>query len=185
MSVVAGVDPSLSSTGVAILDAGELRVLRIQSRPGERRTLVAQVGRLRDMTRRIRVAVADASPVLVVMEGPAYGVSENQAHYLAGFWWRLASSLCAIAPVAVVQPGTLKKYATGSGRAEKDRVLLAADRAFPGSGIAGNDEADAAVLAAMGATYLGEPASRFPGKGQAAILAVRWPEVAQKAGVVT
>jgi len=173
---VVGVDPSLSSTGLAVLAGGVLRVQRVRSKPSGA-DLRAQVVRLRAMVRQVAEWVDVEGPELIVMEAPAYGISENQAHFSAGYWWRLASSLLAVAPVATAAPGTLKVFATGSGRATKDEVLLAAERAFPGAGIAGNDEADAAVLAALGATWMNEPAGRFPGKGLRAVNSVHWPEV--------
>ena len=56
-----------------------------------------------------------------------------------------------------VPPSCRAKYATGKGNAGKDEVLLAASRRYPHAPIVGNDDADAVVLAAIGARLLGEP----------------------------
>ena len=60
-------------------------------------------------------------------------------------------------PVLPVPPSCRAKYATGKGNAGKDEVLLAVARRYPHAPVGGNDEADALVLAAMGARLLGEP----------------------------
>lgn len=59
-------------------------------------------------------------------------------------------------PVAQVAPTQRAKYATGSGRAEK-KVVLAAAKELYGLDFPTDDEADAAILAAIGSRYLGEP----------------------------
>ena len=61
------------------------------------------------------------------------------------------------APILTVPPPTRAMFATGRGNAGKDEVLAAAIRRYPAWGIAGNDIADATVLAAIGARLLGHP----------------------------
>jgi Holliday junction resolvasome RuvABC endonuclease subunit len=180
---VVGVDPSISSTGVAFLsDCNEVHD-RIQSKPnGE--SLAARLDRLRRQAVTTvhsveRAAWASgASIAMVVIEGPAYGSNNQMTHMLAGFWWLLVHGLEQLAPVAVVQPSTLKKFATGNGRAGKDEMLAAAIAAFPRGDIRNNDVADAAALAAMGAVHLGiEFGGGFASSGRASVQAVRWPEL--------
>lgn len=185
MSVVAGVDPSLSSTGVAILDRETLQVRLFRSKSED--SLVAQLLRLRRLCHGIGAAVREAQPVLIVVEAPAYSKADKGTHELAGFWWRLADTLSQIAPLALVWPGTLKKFATGDGSTRHGRgkqpVIRAARWAFPDTLIRNDDEADAAVLAAMGACWLGDPFGRFPGRGVEAVNSVRWPRVREGAQV--
>lgn len=181
--VVVGVDPSISSTGVAMLGERVARFDRVQSKPaGE--SLEARLDRLRRQAigtvRSVELgATASHSTVrLIVIEGPAYGSNNAQTHMLAGFWWLLVHGLDQIAPIAVVQPPTLKKFATGSGRAGKDEMLAAAIGAFPTAGIRNNDIADAAALAEMGAEHLGiEFGGGFASSGRASVQAVHWPSV--------
>ena len=59
------------------------------------------------------------------------------------------------APVHMIAPAQLKKYATGKGNADKDVMLLAAVR--NGSTCNNNDEADAYFLWAIGCHLIGEP----------------------------
>jgi Holliday junction resolvasome RuvABC endonuclease subunit len=175
-AAVAGVDPSISSTGVVVLGE-EIRFERVQSKPGAD-SLRNRVTRLRLMATRVHeVVTAGESIRLVVIEGPAYGSNNQMTHMLAGFWWLLVHVLDQVAPVAVVQPGTLKKFATGDGRAGKDEMLAAAIGAFPAAGIRNNDVADAAALAAMGAAHLGiEFGGGFAPSGRDSVQAVHWPE---------
>ncbi len=180
---VGGVDPSLSSTGIAILGEGAQMFRRVQSKPSGDE-LAPRLDRLRrqavNVIRAIERAAYDDGLALevIVVEGPAYGVTTQMSHMLAGFWWLLVHGLAQVAPVAVAQPTTLKKFATGTGRAEKDEVLAAAIAAFPGAGIRNNDVADASVLAAMGAVHVGvEFGGGFAPSGRDSVKAVRWPLV--------
>ena len=76
-------------------------------------------------------------------------------------------------------PTARAKYGTGKGNAAKDAVLAAVIRRYPAVDVTGNDEADALILAAMGARHLGIPLelSPVPGPCLDALLKVRWPEL--------
>ncbi|WP_243063232.1 hypothetical protein [Humibacter sp. RRB41] len=180
-AAVAGVDPSISSTGVVHLGEHTQRFDRVQSKPAGD-ALSARLERLRrqaiGVVRSVELgaAASKSTVVLVVIEGPAYGSNNQMTHMLAGFWWLLVHGLEQIAPVAVVQPGMLKKFATGNGRAGKDEMLAAAIRAFPAGEIRNNDVADAAALAAIGAAHLGiEFGGGFASSGRDSVRAVHWP----------
>lgn len=180
MSAVVGVDPSISSSGVVVLGAAT-RFERVQSKPaGE--LLADRLDRLRMQALHVMAQLDEARDTegirLIVIEGPAYGSNNAMTHMLSGFWWLLVHGLEKYGPVAVVQPPTLKKFATGSGRAGKDEMLAAAIGAFPAAGIRNNDVADAAALAAMGAVHLGiEFGGGFAPSGRASVQAVHWPEL--------
>lgn len=172
---VVGVDPSIASAGVAVIDPFYVRVHRVRS-SATGQTLEERIERMRDQARRCIALCMDAD--LIVVEGAAFGMNNAQTHMLAGFWWLLVHGLERVAPVAVVQPGTLKKFATGKGNADKDAVLTAAVRGFPSVDVKGNDEADALALAAMGARHLGiEFGGGFPPSGLASVTTVHWPEL--------
>lgn len=176
MSAVVGVDPSISSTGVAVISS-YVAVTRVQSKPGGQ-DLDDRLQRMRRQVLAVLEAMAVVEPSLIVIEGPAFGKNNAQTHMLAGFWWLLVHGLQKVAPIAVVQPPTLKKFATGRGNAPKDEVLAAAVRGFPEIAVKGNDEADALALAAMGADRFGLLyAGGFPAAGRGAVASVRWPEL--------
>lgn len=183
MNCVVGVDPSISSTGIVLLGPGGVRCARVQSKvAGD--SLVARAARMHDMVERVWttiVEIADEDDIdLVVIEGAAYGSRNQMGHMLAGFWWMLVDNLVPFeAPIAVVQPSTLKKFATGDGSKNtgKREMLAAARRAFPEADITSHDVADAAGLAAMGAAWLGwECGGVFASSGMASVQSVRWPK---------
>lgn len=97
----------------------------------------------------------------------------------------MAHALAKYGPIAKVSPPTLKKFATGNGRAKKREVHAAAVKAFPGlvpsSFAQGNDVGDASVVASMGALWLGrEFGGVFAPSGMASVQAVRWPVIEGK-----
>lgn len=175
MSVrVLGIDLSLSSTGMAEADQGDIRTWTIKGTgTGHERLdeLLYAVGK--DVWKRDGTMTP-----FVVVEGPSYGSSasgQKGHHERAGLWWLLTHRLWDNnIPFAVVPPAALKKYATGAGNASKDKVLLAAARRFPDFD-GGNDAADALWLAAMGADHLGSPCTTMPELNRAALNSVEWP----------
>lgn len=188
MGAVVGVDASIASTGLVVLGAGRPSFNRVVTEPGGQ-DVASRVRRMRSsvvqMTRAIDSALyaAPACTVdLVVIEMPAFGKSNQGTHQLSGHWWITVHALEKYAPgrVAQVATGTLKKFATGNGGASKEDVHAAAVVAFPGlvpeSFKAGNDVADAAVVASMGAVWLGmDVGGVFAPSGMASVQAVRWP----------
>ena len=82
--------------------------------------------------------------------------------------------------VVEVPPTVVKKYATGKGGgpdSSKDQVLAAVIRRYPAVDVTGNDEADALVLAAMGARWAGHPIDDpLPVLQTTAMAKVAWPD---------
>jgi len=116
---------------------------------------------------------------LVVIEGPSYGNQGQQRqsghHERAGLWWLVRCVLDARGhQVAVVPPASRARYATGKGNAGKADVMREVARRFPWFE-GGEDEADALVLAAMGADHLGQPLTPMPATHRAALDGVEWP----------
>jgi len=163
---IIGIDLSLRSTGIA----GDGWADRI----GPPAKLLG-IGRLRY----IRSAVLDyARPAdLVVLEGPSYGSAGAGQHERAGCWWLVYDAVAAIdIPVAVVPPACRARYACGRGNASKDEVLTAAVRRYPDVDITNNDEADALILAAMGADHIGQPWVTVPALHRKGLDGCAWPE---------
>ncbi|PZR55260.1 hypothetical protein DNL40_02495 [Xylanimonas oleitrophica] len=177
---VVGLDLSLTSTGVAVVwaapRAGHLaQVDRIRTSPAGD-TYPARWSRLRDIVDEAMAWVSDDTD-LVVLEGLAYASKSPHATERAGLWWMLAHRLLVNDHrLAVVTPSARAKYATGSGAAGKDTVLAAVVRRYVDVDVTGNDEADALVLAAMGARALGRPIDELPKNHLDAMAKVAWPE---------
>lgn len=161
---VVGIDLSMTSTGLAWVDElGGAATWTVQSK-GKRaddlatrsRRLVylaaAVVGSMPGRTR------FDLTVDLVVLEAPSYGSTGASSWDRAGLWWLVVTKLHRLdVPIALCAPATRAKYATGSGRADKAAVAVAAAHLFPSVEISNSDEADALILAHIGAAHAGYP----------------------------
>lgn len=161
MTSVTGVDLSLTSTGVCRIDGfgnpALVSTWRLKSAGGKHDSVAERADRIVDLAERVlRCVGADD---LVVIEGPSLGQSRQGGEHLrAGLWWWLVGTLNLQGrQVVEVSPAQVKKYATGKGSAGKDEVLAAVVRRYLDVPVAGNDVADALVLAAIGRRLLGEP----------------------------
>lgn len=170
---VIGLDLSLRSTGIA---SSLGWTDRVTSEGREDATYADRADRLHlladDITDRIKHAN------LVVVEGPSYSSKGRGTWDRAGLWWLIADRLIYRfqVPLAVAAPHVRAKYATGTGNAAKDKVLIAAVRRFPSFDIDNNDVADAVVLAAIGADHLGHPLAELPKSHREALTSVAWPD---------
>jgi Holliday junction resolvasome RuvABC endonuclease subunit len=171
---ISGLDLSLTSTGAARVRPGHDTVT-VRLRPRQ----LEGHARLDWLLRRIWATVEDSD--WVIMEGPSFG-SPLAQHKMGGLWWCVAHMLwLRNVPYEVVQPSSLKIYATGRGNADKDEVLAQVIRRYPAADIHGNDEADALVLAAMGSDYLLDaPLAQLPADHRRALDKVGWSTRAQE-----
>jgi crossover junction endodeoxyribonuclease RuvC len=172
--VIIGIDPSLRSTGLALLSvAGETQswgvtTIRSSAPTGAPNAELAQFRRMKrivgDIQETIFLSVElGQTPHLAVIEGPAYSKNEGMAHERAGLWWFVYELMVGMrVPICVVRPNLRAKYATGNGTSGKDEVMLAASRRYAAVPITNNNEADAVVLAAMGARLRGCPIDKLP-----------------------
>jgi crossover junction endodeoxyribonuclease RuvC len=163
---VAGLDLSLTSTGLAT--------------PDTVRTLATK---LRGVPRLLwlREAVLDELVVpgcdVVAVEGYSIGSPRATSHGHAigelGGVIRVALYEAGI-EVVEVAPAQLKLYATGKGNASKDQVLVAAVKR---SGIEfdGNDQADAWWLRQMACSHYGLPWISVPQTHLRALEKIDWP----------
>jgi hypothetical protein len=148
---VGGLDLALTASGLAVIDGGSASVVKLKP-PGK----LKGHSRLQWWSEQIAEWAADLD--LIAIEGPSYG-SPGEQH--------------STGTVAVIPPACLKKYATGSGAADKFRVFAAARDRYPGAtGVTGPDEADALVLAAMFADYAGVPLAPVPAAQRAVLSSV-------------
>lgn len=168
MTRVVGLDLSLTSPGVALMD-GHAETWKPRS------TGVERLAAFREWVIDEIVNKTDAQ--LVVIEGYSFG-SRNGGERIgeAGGVVRLALRDMRV-PFVEVAPASLKRYATGKGNASKDEVLIAAvkrsDIAFTD-----NNQADAFWLRQMGlAHYEPSAAVSMPKAHLSALEAVSWPSL--------
>lgn len=171
--MIIAIDPSLTSTGLAVLGPSQeqpywaVRTIRSTPPVAPPNPALAQVRRMEKIVSQLRSSIQELAygvrPTYFVIEAPAFSRNNGMAHERAGLWWMIYQMAAGHGgPVLVVKPNLRAKYATGNGLAGKDEVLLAASRRYPGVPMTNNNEADAVVLAAMGARILGTPVDQLP-----------------------
>lgn len=184
MSVVVGIDLSLTATGIATPDG----VTLIKSSGHEGASLRVRRARLNDIVARVSLAVAGVSisrgngRALVVIEAPSLGQQRQRGvHDRSGCWWLAVDELLSAGHlVAEVPPALVKKYATGAGNAKKSSMADAAARRIPDVHTGGDDNTvDALWLRAMGCDALGQPLAVVPQSHRAALDKVAWPDTAR------
>ena len=173
---IVGIDPSLTATGIAATTTNDPAVTFTETITSPRRGHERLSRILEEINTWTRIAQ------LVVIEGPAYGSAagaRQQGHHeRAGLWWLITHDLWRKhIQVAVVDPVSRIRYATGKGRAGKDEVLAAVIRRYTQIEVANNNEADALVLAAMGAHHAGFPLIEVPATHRIALAKVAWPDI--------
>lgn len=165
MKTVIGMDLSLTATGLAEVQDGEVvTTYRVRSTGKKDDDLAARGERLESLSTQIIEWVMEGDdPDLVVIESPAYGAKFGSPHDRSGLWWLVVKNVLGLGfPIATVAPMSRAKYGTGRGNARKPDVLEAVKvnyGPFVASpyGIPDDNVADAILLAAMGARVLGEP----------------------------
>lgn len=185
--IIAGIDPSLTCTGVAVVRSPErVETSTVTSRPPKAgtETIRTRFERMEQITTRILDAVDGAD--VVGIEAPAYGMrNAGKVHDRSGLWWWIVGQLEARGvPVVEVTPPSRMMYATGKGNAGKDLVLVTAAATYKQAAITGNDIADAVVIAAIVSRLVGQPIElREPAQAKLKALAkVRLPKALIAAG---
>jgi len=171
MMATIGLDLSLTSTGVVVLDNGVVRKLvdgtyERAARPGAM-TLSSKhrgVERLIDLSNQLGEAIGQFINMetaawvfgfpLAVIEGYSMGSRSGQA-FSIGEWGGVARVRLRQMGISyiVVPPSTLKKFTTGKGNAQKDEMRLHVYKKW-GFEHKANDVVDAYALARFGEAYL-------------------------------
>lgn len=190
---VIGIDPSLTCTGLA--GDGWTSTIPTKARRARQGRRDFAHGRMRHILDVIRDHLAGVD--LAVIEGLAMSPKMDADRQLAWLNWQVRD-LCwsRDVPYAVVSPSGLKLYAVGKGRRSEKQVaaddaagvsvkepVLDAVRDWFGWFDGSSDEADAAVLHAMGRDWLGSPVVTVPPAQRIALDGVAWPEAEQAIGL--
>lgn len=148
---VVGLDLSVTSTGLVILDSrgGENPSVVVDRLVKPAKSYGSEMPRAMKLADDIETVVVAHSPDLAVIEGYAFGASHGLA-VLVELGTLVRRSLITLqVPYIVVPPPTLKKFATGKGNAQKDLMLKEVFRRWAYD-TPSNDLADAYWLAIYG-----------------------------------
>jgi crossover junction endodeoxyribonuclease RuvC len=174
---VLGIDPSLSSTGLAVIHHGSdtVAVDHISTTGHRDATITDRVERITRITKGVAEWLTPHYVQLAVIEGPSLGSRGGSPWDRAGLWWAIVEhTLAAGIPLAIAAPSTRAKWATGSGGADKVAVAAAMQRRYPDVELGNSDEADALALATMGAQHLGW--TKSTAAQRTTLAKVSWPE---------
>lgn len=172
--IAVGIDPSLTCTGVALINTatGDVTTRRVRTAPAGK-TLRARRARLREAISGI-LAPIPAQVGVTVIETPSHRQQFGAQNERSALFWWLVDQLCARGPVVEVSPSQRAKLATGKGNAKKPEVIAAMRAVHPTVHVPDDNIADALALATAGAHWLGA-AQPFNAGQHAAFAAVHWP----------
>lgn len=177
--IVAGIDPSLTNTGMAVLDNGQPVYRHSYGEDGHKTdTTLRRNRRMRGLRRYIRDCFAPFDLDLLVIEGPSYGSRYGNPHERGGLYHAVIADFdVRKVPIAIIPPKTRAMWATGRGDADKPEVFAEVKTWWPGVYVANHDVGDALVLAAMGTLWLGGTLPFVEkGRHRNALESVEWPK---------
>lgn len=161
---VVGLDPSLRSAGIAeirhpatIHPPNRPKAVSVGNSGKSDATVAQRAARIHAQARNILAETPKDARLVVIEALPpqipgAHGLHAERA----ALWWQVVGTLIRHGiPVAEVAPTTLKKWATGNGRADKHAVVAAMQQRWTFTRIPDDNAADALALADMGAQHLG------------------------------
>lgn len=162
--IVMGLDPSLTSTGIVLLNDGQIEIARTTKNQPD----IGTVARVLAIVKEIEKIInhPNIPPDLVVIEGFSFGSTGRSLFDTAYLGWRIRESLESFRerdniPWIEVSPAQLKQFATGKGNAPKEVVLQQVYKRW-GVELRDNNQADAFTLAKIGEAYLRYPQDRLP-----------------------
>lgn len=178
MAIVAAIDPSLTSAGVAVLRNGKPEHVAHYGFSGHKQPpWHFRSRRLRWVCAKVIADIPSDADLVVIEALPEHGRILPSTIDRAGLWHGLYGALDARKhAIAVINPMTLKTWTTGSGSADKAAMVATVSDWHPGLAITCDDEADAIALGTAGAFHLGDPMP-FPVKPRhtTGLEKVQWP----------
>lgn len=152
--MILGIDPSITSTGLALVHEGEiLKTTNIKSTGKKGATYDEWLDRIKRVHAHTRQQFNEWAGEhlieLAVIESPSHGSRFGNPHERAGLWWRIYEDVASHGiPIKTLAPKSRAKYITGDGNADKKKVLEAARLRW--GDIGNHDLADAVGLAMWG-----------------------------------
>lgn len=159
MSTVMGLDISQTSTGIAgITDQGKVWVESRGMVGKVTDTLAMRATRLYETTETILEFFPRDNACEVLVEDLMMASGTGNKLDRSALWWHVVGGIIRRGyQVSTASPGTLKKWATGKGTADKVMIGLFVGRLLPDVEFANDDELDAVTAAHLLAVRAGLP----------------------------
>ena len=156
-----GIDLSLAKSGWAvvtdtgkILDSGLVKSKPTSSLIEETRRILKII---EDILEKVSITLPSAPPTIVCIEGLAFLARGTSLTQLAGLHHLLRVKCVELEwPFIVISPQSLKKFVTGSGKGDKDKMMMCIYRDY-GFEAFDNNVNDALSLGVCGMALLGKP----------------------------
>jgi len=118
---VMGIDQSFTSSGIIILNNDDI----IHSECFKTNKEDNRFNRAYVITVRIKQLIDEYHPDIIEIEGLAFAMRGNATRDLAGLQFVIVTYLQEVMhkEVDIISPLTIKKFATGSGKAKKDEMI--------------------------------------------------------------
>lgn len=175
--MIAGIDPSTASLGLALPD-GTLRTVKPRAGAKDPARRLDELER--EVTRALRLN--PPLPAVAIIEGPAdhsLGIRSTIAIAEVRGVLKLALHRLDV-PFVEIPPSRLKRYATGRGNADKGAMIAAANLDLELAGLPhakNDDEADAHLLRHLGQTAYGLHPTPATGHRLEIVASIAWPHL--------
>jgi crossover junction endodeoxyribonuclease RuvC len=162
-----GLDLSLTKTGFAIVDdkgtvlsSGIIKSKPVGDHPIDEIRRIVKIAE--DVMQTIDETLPNVDPSIVCIEGLAFSVRNTSSLVqLAGLNYLTRILLNQFKwNFVIICPTTLKKFITGSGKGDKDMMMLAVYKNYGHEAI-DNNENDAYALSVCGLALLGKPLKKM------------------------
>lgn len=154
---ITGIDPSLTSAGIANFNDGRVAKLTSVGRTGSDSESWDERSDRIDYQSQLIVSHVPRGTDLVMIEGPSYESNFGSKFDRDGLWHFVYRRLkLARVPTAVVPPTVAKKFATDNGNASKELMTERARAVWHDLRIRNGDEADALWIGSYGVASVGD-----------------------------
>lgn len=123
MNIFMGIDQSYTSTGICVIKDDEVAYFDCIKTAKSNDVF----HRCWEVTDKIRSLIKEHNPDYVSIEGLAFGMTGNATRDLAGLQFSIITTAKYIdgVNIDIITPLSLKKFATGNGKAKKDDMMAA------------------------------------------------------------
>lgn len=172
-----GIDPSLTATGITVLENNEPLHMQTLSIKKEGNSLYDETKRLSDIADKIESIAKRFMPDITVMEGLAlHARNTTSLTQLAGLNYIVRAKLYGVTNLYIVAPTSLKKYVTSRGNAPKEEVLQTLQDRYNDVTFLDDNVADAFGLALIGSSIMEPKTIITTQQGEVVDLVKRQPQ---------